>query len=519
MTDRVRSPLRVVLVVSPELALADYQALLIERLQVDPKIELAGRITGAYQRNAPPLSVAVRTALACERMLLGSRILAYDTKPAQRIMESLPDSTYDEGSGLFDLALVLGGYALTPDTLDIARFGEWSVSFAGSVDPDWMTILPKVRSQPHIKVEILTRSAQNFDSVVLSGARYNMKPGAVLTGAFIAEKSCLLVHHALRDLAEGQPFDGAGINPLPSLSAPSTGDLWGYSYDFFGTALHKTSERLRARTNRAREFWRIARGIGDVMEINPDDATDLPVRAHIMAAPFLFEHKGETWVFYEAMNADGGDGWIECARLTERGAEPSVVALSRPHHLSYPFVFQDDGEIYMIPETQQSQRLEIWRATEFPKEWALHATAFEGQYLAESSLFRADDGQWWLLTNLSDHHAFQDHSSELYLFAVDGPDLKSITPHPRNPVVFGADVARNGGAVFRHNGRFFRPAQNNSFGVYGYGLNLMEISRLDASGYEEKLVRQFTPADKSGSVALHHLSVAGDQNVFDWSGQ
>ena len=519
MKNETRHPLRIVVVADPEPDLSDAQALLIDRLNADPKIELCGRIAGTDQKPHRVLSHTVRAILACERYLVRGRILACNTEPARQVLSSLPEIGSEAAAGAFDLALALGRSRLAQGDLGIARFGEWTPSYGGSADPGWIGVAPDIREKPRVEVEILRRLADNPASVAIRRTSYNPKPGAVLTGAFVAEKSVLFLHHALDDLADRREDMTDGHTPQPLPRSPTFRDALSYARDFLKVSFRKLAERMRERRNRARQFWRISRGTGGVTEVDPKRVVDLPERAQVMADPFLFEHEGALWVFYEAMNAGGGNGWIEAARLIDQGAEPSVTALKRPYHLSFPFVIAAGDDVFMIPETQQSRRLEVWKATGFPTGWELHTTAFEGQHLAESSLFCDDDGQWWLLTNLSDHHAFQDHSSELYVFAIDGPDLKSITPHPKNPVVFGADTARNAGAIIRQEGRLFRPAQNNSYGVYGYGLNLMEITRLDASGYEERLFRQFTPEDKPGSIALHHLSAVRDQYVFDWCGE
>ena len=123
------------------------------------------------------------------------------------------------------------------------------------------------------------------------------------------------------------------------------------------------------------------------------------------------------------------------------------------------------------------------------------------------------------MTNLSDHVTFQEHSSELYLFSVDGPSLTGLRPHPQNPVVIGSGIARNAGAIVQHDGRLFRASQNNSHGIYGYGLNIMEIEELTPDTYRERLVRSFTPADRPGSRGLHHVSFAAGRFVLDWSGK
>ena len=364
----------------------------------------------------------------------------------------------------------------------------------------------------------MSRSYEHPKLRVLRETSYNRKPGAVLTGAFVAEKSVLLMLHALAGLADDPSLPAIEELKLADTTKPDYASSWSYAINFISSVATKLKTERLARSGKARDYWQLGSSTGPVSRFHPEQATALSRSAFVMADPFLFDFDETRWVFYEAMNADNHDGWIEAAELSGGKLKNPVTALKRPYHLSFPFVFQDDDSIYMMPETQSAQRLEVWRSTRFPTEWELHATAFEGQYLAESSLFKDDNNRWWLLTNLSDHYAFQDHSSELYLFEVDGPDLKQITPHPDNPVVFGSDSARNAGSVIRQGNRLFRPSQNNSHGIYGYGLNIMEILRLDETGYEERLIREFTPKDRPGVNGMHHLSVSGDQIIMDWSG-
>jgi hypothetical protein len=89
-------------------------------------------------------------------------------------------------------------------------------------------------------------------------------------------------------------------------------------------------------------------------------------------------------------------------------------------------------------------------------------------------------------------------------------------------VVTDTRTARNGGRVYRQDGRLFRTSQNNSHGVYGYGLNIMEILQLDLDQYEERPVFQLQPGFRRGLVGCHHMDVSGDRFVIDacrrWGG-
>lgn len=513
MQDKPDIPLRIALTVGHGWKPWGWQAMLIDRIAGDPRFALTGRIFGKASRDDPRLGLAAKTTLLAERALLHKWLLPYDALPASQHLSSLPLLEEDTA----DLVLSLGPFGLSTGQLDAARLGELSVRFAGATDPLWVRLSPDVRKIPLIPVELLSRSRDRPASEVIRRAGYNPKPGAVLSGVLVAEKSVLLAMRAMRDLSAGPVVPEDPSTPMPRPRLPGAIDVAFHLAGLTSTVTCRSLEGYRARKGRARDSWRLAGGTGDVAGFAPAEATEITGGPFMMADPFLFQHDETTWLFYEAMNADNGDGWIEAARLSGGRIDAPRVALRCPYHLSFPYVFADGDQIYMMPETQGAKRLEVWRAESFPDRWVLHTTAFEGQQLAESSLFRDDSGQWWLLTNLSDHHAFQDHSSELYLFSVDGPDLKRIVPHPGNPVVIGADRARNAGAIIRQDGRLFRPSQNNSYGVYGYGLNVMEVMNLDPDCYSERPFRAFTPDDRPGCNALHHLSVLGDQYVIDWS--
>ncbi len=77
-----------------------------------------------------------------------------------------------------------------------------------------------------------------------------------------------------------------------------------------------------------------------------------PPRDRFYADPFLIERNGRSYLFFEEYKFSSGKGLISCCEVDSVGncSEPRVV-LERPYHLSYPFLFSLQGEVYMIPET------------------------------------------------------------------------------------------------------------------------------------------------------------------------
>ena len=171
------------------------------------------------------------------------------------------------------------------------------------------------------------------------------------------------------------------------------------------------------------------------------------------------------------------------------------------------------NEVFMIPETGDQHRVELWRATQFPYEWELEKTVFEGERCADTTLLE-HDGTWWMFTNIC-RDSFDDFCSELHLFRVDGPELNSIEPHPLNPVVISTETARGAGRIFSQDGKLYRPSQDNTHGSYGYGLNIMEITELSMQSYSETRIRHIAGPEIPGAIGCHHVDSIGDQVVFD----
>jgi hypothetical protein len=274
-----------------------------------------------------------------------------------------------------------------------------------------------------------------------------------------------------------------------------------------------------------RGVWKIALGQGDFSARTLAEATLFePGPNAFVADPFLFDRENKTFLIYEDYDLSRRKGVISCAQLTETGTEPSVLALQTDYHLSYPFVFEHDGGVFMIPETHQTKRVELWQAEDFPIKWRLVRTVLDGQSVADASLYHAPDGQWWLFANIAAGRV-EEHNTRLCLFALDSPQLDGLRPHPLNPVVIDACGGRGAGNVHvDHQGRIIRPGQINRRGPYGYGLTMRQITTLSMTDYAEQEIASVTADDIDGATGVHHLSRLPDGRFaadikFDWRDQ
>jgi hypothetical protein len=185
------------------------------------------------------------------------------------------------------------------------------------------------------------------------------------------------------------------------------------------------------------------------------------------------------------------------------------VALDCDYHLSYPFVFQNGGEWYMLPETSENRTVELWRATEFPWRWELDKVLLRDVVAVDPTLLE-HDGRLWLFLNLNETGASHE---ELFLFHADSLH-DEWRPHPMNPVVSDLRRARPAGGFFVEAGQLYRPAQDCS-ADYGSAIWLHRVDVLDEHEYRETPVRRIDASWHPGATSTHTISRAGGFDAID----
>lgn len=226
------------------------------------------------------------------------------------------------------------------------------------------------------------------------------------------------------------------------------------------------------------------------------------------ADPFAFEHDGRTVVFCEEVPASTGKGIISRFDIDAEGrpGRPTVV-LERPYHLSYPFVFEHEGGIFMIPETLANRTVELYRAESFPDRWTLDTVLLSGVAASDATLIRHHE-RFWLFATEEDGGSTWDCLSIWHAETLRGP----WQAHPMNPVLVDAAGARPAGPVIAQDGVLMRPAQDCT-GFYGRGLVMKEITRLDANGFDEREV--VLTGVNSRTFGIHTVSRSRDWQFID----
>lgn len=235
-------------------------------------------------------------------------------------------------------------------------------------------------------------------------------------------------------------------------------------------------------------------------------------RGHLYADPFLFEHDRRHHLFCEEITPGGNRAVISHTELHPDGttSDPPVAVLAAPYHLSYPFVFEHRGEVFMIPETSAQARVELYLAVDFPHLWRREKILLDGLIASDATVLAHDDRLWLFVCVAVPHATMLD---ELHLFTAEEP-RGTWYPHPLNPVVSDVCCARPAGAIQRWGSRLVRPGQDCSR-RYGGAISFREIDQLSLEEYAEHEIARLDPTDLGAARATHTYASDGRFEAVD----
>ncbi|TPN76686.1 formyl transferase [Mesorhizobium sp. CU2] len=262
--------------------------------------------------------------------------------------------------------------------------------------------------------------------------------------------------------------------------------------------------------------WREAQGrdLYDRRALPQSGWRDLPDDgSRFYADPFPVLHKGQVTLFVEDYIHRTGKAILSAVAFGPNGplGQPKPV-LELPYHLSYPFVFERDGQMWMVPESGANRSIDLYRADAYPGGWVKEATLVCDIVASDATLVE-HDGRWWMFATVRDGGgAFSD---QLHLWSA--PDFRGPwTPHPRNPVLIDIASARPAGRMVSRGGQLLRPVQDCRRS-YGAAMGIARVTKLDETGFEQVVETILAPGAGWAGRKLHTLNEAGGLEFIDGS--
>lgn len=239
----------------------------------------------------------------------------------------------------------------------------------------------------------------------------------------------------------------------------------------------------------------------------------VPPQDRFWADPFAVHRDGKYFIFMEELVYSENVGRISMFTLDEEGRQGAAIPVIREgHHLSYPFLFETGGTLYMLAEAREVRAVPLYRCERFPDQWVFEKNLMEDIDAVDPTL-HCHEGRWYLFVNAAENPGASEWD-ELFVYSAEHPIDGSWEAHPLNPVVSDVKTARPAGRLLLRNGELYRPSQDCSR-RYGYALNLNRIIKLDRAEYQEELTAKIVPHWDPRITAVHTLSTAHRLTVMD----
>ncbi len=235
------------------------------------------------------------------------------------------------------------------------------------------------------------------------------------------------------------------------------------------------------------------------------------------ADPFVWWHQGRAYLLCEEFRYPRHKGYLRCMEIGAdlRPGRPEPI-ISCEKHASFPFLLEDRGTTYLVPETSAEGGIHLYRCDEFPRTWTRVRTLLPAIDAADTVIF-SHEAHWWLITSI---RVKPDSAARcLAVFFADDLLTGQWHPHPVNSQRLYGELqfssGRNAGGVIRSGAQLLRPSQHNLH-YYGETIRWMEITQLTETAYcEREIISTHPLARFSARLSMHHMTVHGDLVAWD----
>ena len=238
---------------------------------------------------------------------------------------------------------------------------------------------------------------------------------------------------------------------------------------------------------------------------------------HFRADPFITDFFGKTTVFFENYDVNRGLGNISYFELD--GDNESLnsltdnliyTALEEETHLSFPYLFEYAGNLYMVPENYQSDKIRIYVSDNSPSKW-IECSCCINNFPGTDPIIFEYNGLWWLFATPY-VKGKKIEQTNLYIWFSETP-LGQWKEHPRNPIIYSEKIARNAGQPILIGDILYRLSQDCS-NRYGEKIVINKITKLTPTEFEEEVVLKLNGYEPY-EEAFHTFNSCKNISVID----
>ncbi|MFK5857307.1 MAG: hypothetical protein QM503_14340, partial [Bacteroidota bacterium] len=305
-----------------------------------------------------------------------------------------------------DFILRFGFNIIRGDILEVAKYGVWSYHHGNEL---------KFRGGPAGFWEIIRGASTNgvilqkLNNLIDAGIIINRRSYQTVSHSYSEHLNKLLMQSIDMPLQSCKQIVSGDISKFDREHSASKAPMNRLPGNWKMLKFHTTLIRNRINFHIDRIFKQEHWDIGIInsnldhlpFNFKYDNVSWLKLRkgSRYAADSFCFESNNSNYIVFEDYDYKTKKGIISLAKLDDNN-KPIVVRsiLEKPFHLAYPFVFHNDKDIYMIPETAENSTIELYK-------WNNKNETFDFQQVlldvagVDTSIVNYE-GRWWIFCGL-----------------------------------------------------------------------------------------------------------------------
>lgn len=186
------------------------------------------------------------------------------------------------------------------------------------------------------------------------------------------------------------------------------------------------------------------------------------------------------------------------------------VILDLDTHLSFPFIWRHNDEIYVAPENYKSGGWNLYRYNR-QSDLLEFIVKLSDLPLTDASILNINDSTF-VFSTLEPH----PNGTTLGVWKAISPVFPQLSNDPFVRIEFNENIARNAGEFFAYNNKLIRPAQESNQ-TYGHALVFQEINFDDKYITFNELFRYKSPHPKYNK-GIHTFNTYNGSAIIDVKG-
>ena len=534
-------------VLANSLVLKRWQNEILDYIDAHPNLELTALVLKKKEKEisySSQSSFFYRFSQALDRRIFSTKNEAFELRDVSSDYKSIPvisvsgikkgfsyylpeDKVKEIKALSLDVLIRFGFGILKGDILNAARFGVWSLHHGDNAIN---------RGGPPAFWEVANK--EEVTGITLQKLSEDLDGGQVIKKSYIKTDNTSFYRNKNQAFWAGVELFNLALDELGKGNLTLPEDEEKPCLGIYSHPLYRDPDNLRS-LKIMTKFWfrRIKENFKEKIN-NPqwyllyrfrvDDKIEkslfrykalYPPKGYDWADPFIIKKEKHFFVFFEELQMSTKKAHISYLEFDGNGrlvtVQP-VKVLEESYHLSYPYIFEEEGDFYLIPESADVGELWLYKAENFPKKWKRYQCIFQNKAIYDASLFYHND--FWYL--LGTEKLSEGGNRDQYLHIYYSKDLVNSewVSHPQNPVSLDVRGARPAGKIFKKNGKIYRASQIGA-PKYGYGIQLNEIEVLSPSEFSETKVEEILPKWKNKLLATHTFNFVDGFTIIDAQGK